>query len=245
MKLVTLLMSLGLLTGLLSLASLAQGKKKTSPPPTIEIGNPLKNPDRIEVELLPDGKYRLNKEKELTIQELSEKLRGIISGRPPDRRAVIIHAPQEIQYGEVVRTLDAVNSAGAMPIIPYVKTQEEMVRFSLASELNRDRNISVVLPIAASARDDVYLQHKLSVVVTIPSSGVYFVGEKSLNEAGKISEQELASHIRAGLEKLGPEIPHNVYVRCALNAAYSDVNLLVRAINKAGAEEVMLVTVKK
>lgn len=245
MKLVTLLMLLALLVGLISAVSLAQGKKKANPSETVEIGNPLKNSDRIEVELLPDGKYRLNKEKELPLQELSEKLRGMISGRPPDRRAVIVHAPPEMQYGLVVRALDAANSVGAMPIFPYVETQEGIAKFYLVSELTRDRSISVVLPTAASARDDVYLQHQLSVVVTIPDSGSYFVGEKRLNVTGKISEQELASHIRAGLKKLSLEIPRNVYVRCALNAPYSDVSLLLRAIDKAGAEEVMLVTVKK
>lgn len=246
MKLAALMISLAILIALISVVSLAQGKKNSKPSKTLVLENPLENSDRIEVGLLPSGKYRLNKEGDLNLQELGDNLFVRIAGRPADRKAVIFHAPPEAQYGEVIRVLDAVNRVGAMPIIPYVKTQEEIVKFSLVTELNRGRNITVAaLPSAASASDDVYLQNALSVVVTIPSAGVYFVGEKEVKEKGKASEQELAALIRAGLAKLGPEIPHNVYVRCLVNAPYSDVSLLTRAISKAGAEAVMLVTVKK
>jgi len=225
--------------------TLAQAKKKAKPPAVIELMNPLEDPDRIEVGVLPGGKYRLNKEEGLEFQDLGKKLRDIISKRAADRRAVIVHAPPEIQYGFVVRALDAVSSAGAMPILPSVPKFEEMVRFALVSEMERDGSINVILPSAASRRDDVYLQHKQAIVISIPNAGEYYLGEKRLNPTGRISEQELAAHIRAGLEKQGQDFPQGVYVRCAVNAPYADVQLLMRAVNKAGLERIMLVAVKK
>ncbi|MBL8168086.1 MAG: biopolymer transporter ExbD [Acidobacteria bacterium] len=62
------------------------------------------------------GGYKLNTEELKDLNSLSERLFGALNGRPADRKAVFIKAPQRLAYGEVVKVIDVVKQAGGQPI---------------------------------------------------------------------------------------------------------------------------------
>ncbi|MND02870.1 hypothetical protein D3C83_224190 [compost metagenome] len=51
-----------------------------------------------------------------TIEDLEKQLYNALNGRPADRKAVFIKGPKSINFGEVVKVIDAVKAAGASPI---------------------------------------------------------------------------------------------------------------------------------
>lgn len=112
-------------------------KAKIPQAPTTEDGKP--NPDTLIVALDSDSRLRLNKEeKSGTIDEpekLIEKLSLIFQERARNRaysqnaefktgmtedekieKTVFIKAPRSMDYGKVVKVIDAVKTAGANPI---------------------------------------------------------------------------------------------------------------------------------
>jgi biopolymer transport protein ExbD len=62
------------------------------------------------------GGYKLNQTELTSLDELNKQLYNALNGRPADRKAVFIKAPQSLNYGEVVKVIDAVKSAGGSPI---------------------------------------------------------------------------------------------------------------------------------
>jgi biopolymer transport protein ExbD len=62
------------------------------------------------------GSYKLNQTDAKTLGDLSQMLHSALDGRPADRKAVFIKAPETLAYGEVVKALDIVKEAGGQPI---------------------------------------------------------------------------------------------------------------------------------
>ncbi|MFN0122385.1 MAG: biopolymer transporter ExbD [Blastocatellia bacterium] len=99
-----------------------------SKPARFEAKIPEKPPEKQPEDQTPDpfalvvtiprggGGYKLNQQDAKTLKELSEQLHAAIDGRPLDRRAVFIKAPQTIAYGEVVKAIDVVKEGGGSPI---------------------------------------------------------------------------------------------------------------------------------
>jgi biopolymer transport protein ExbD len=63
-----------------------------------------------------EGGYRLNSQPAGTLDELERWLHYALDGRPSDRRAVFVKAPRALRYGEVVKVIDVMKSAGSSPI---------------------------------------------------------------------------------------------------------------------------------
>ncbi len=62
------------------------------------------------------GGYKLNTQDAPTLEELSKQLHTALDGRPADRKAVFVKAPQTLPYGEVVKVIDVIKEAGGSPI---------------------------------------------------------------------------------------------------------------------------------
>ncbi|HZS06644.1 MAG TPA: biopolymer transporter ExbD [Blastocatellia bacterium] len=62
------------------------------------------------------GGYKLNQTDAKTLPDLSQLLHNALDGRPADRKAVFIKAPEGLAYGEVVKAIDIVKEAGGSPI---------------------------------------------------------------------------------------------------------------------------------
>jgi biopolymer transport protein ExbD len=62
------------------------------------------------------GGYKLNTQDAATTEELEKQLHTALNGRPNDRKAVFIKGPKSINFGEVVKVIDAVKAAGGSPI---------------------------------------------------------------------------------------------------------------------------------
>lgn len=62
------------------------------------------------------GGYALNTEPYNTLGDLQARLLDALDGRPEDRKAVFLKAPRALNYGEVVKVIDVMKTAGAAPI---------------------------------------------------------------------------------------------------------------------------------
>jgi biopolymer transport protein TolR len=72
--------------------------------------------DSLVVSIERDGGYRLNQQPAETIDDLAEILGLMLDRRPLELRTVFVKAPRALNYGEVVRVVDAVKSAGSATI---------------------------------------------------------------------------------------------------------------------------------
>ena len=62
------------------------------------------------------GGYKLNTKDAPTLEDLSKELHAALDGRPADRKAVFVKAPETLPYGEVVKVIDVIKEAGGAPI---------------------------------------------------------------------------------------------------------------------------------
>ena len=71
------------------------------------------------------GGYKLNTQDAPTVEELEKQLHTALNGRPNDRKAVFIKGPKSINFGEVVKVIDAVKAAGGSPIGLQIEALEQ------------------------------------------------------------------------------------------------------------------------
>ncbi|HKX32770.1 MAG TPA: biopolymer transporter ExbD [Blastocatellia bacterium] len=62
------------------------------------------------------GGYLLNQQAAATLEILGDRLRRALDGRPSESKAVFVKAPRQSDYGEVVRVIDVMKTAGSAPI---------------------------------------------------------------------------------------------------------------------------------
>lgn len=74
------------------------------------------NKDSLVVSLNRDGGYQLNSQPAATLAELDALLHHALDGRPESFKAVFVRAPRTLRYGEIVRVIDVMKSAGGAPI---------------------------------------------------------------------------------------------------------------------------------
>jgi len=67
---------------------------------------------------IPSGanSYKLNTQEAKTLGELGSQLHQALDGRPGDKKAVFVKAPEGLPYGEVVKVIDTIKEAGGSPI---------------------------------------------------------------------------------------------------------------------------------
>jgi biopolymer transport protein ExbD len=62
------------------------------------------------------GGFKLNQTEASSLAALSQLLHTALDGRPPDRKAVFVKAPNATRYGQVVDVIDVIKEAGGSPI---------------------------------------------------------------------------------------------------------------------------------
>lgn len=62
------------------------------------------------------GGYQLNSQAAANLPELDALLHRALDGRPENLKAVFVKAPRALHYGEVVKVIDVMKSAGSTPI---------------------------------------------------------------------------------------------------------------------------------
>ncbi|HKQ73639.1 MAG TPA: hypothetical protein VJ810_07945 [Blastocatellia bacterium] len=239
------ILAVALLTLLASPLVMGQAGKKDEAPKRIiiETINPMEDPERLVVSVLPSGGFRLNEGEFTDLEKLTGQLRDTLDKRKLDRRGVIIQAQPETRYGEVMKALDAIRGAGGMPIFPLVKTYEEMVKFELNYHSDPPVGPPVNLPPAVHASQDYEIHGKNAFIVSIPEPGVYLIGRTRITSADKNHERLLIAQIREGMKR--SKDWNYTYVRCSQDSPYSDINVLMRAVNKAGYDSLALVVEKR
>ena len=62
------------------------------------------------------GGYQLNSQAAAGLPELDALLHRALDGRPENLKAVFVKAPRALHYGEIVKVIDVMKSAGSTPI---------------------------------------------------------------------------------------------------------------------------------
>ena len=60
--------------------------------------------------------FKLNQTPAATAADLSTQLHAALDGRPADRRAVFVKAPEGLKFGRVVDAIDLIKNSGGEPI---------------------------------------------------------------------------------------------------------------------------------
>ncbi len=82
-------------------------ENQTPPPP---------DPLTLVVSISKGGGYKLNQTDASSLGDLSKLLHTALDGRPSDRKAVFVKAPNATRYGQVVDMIDVIKEAGGSPI---------------------------------------------------------------------------------------------------------------------------------
>jgi biopolymer transport protein ExbD len=82
-------------------------ENQTPPPP---------DPLTLVVSVSKNGGYKLNQTEAANLSDLNRLLHNALDGRPPDRKAVFVKAPNATRYGQVVDMIDTIKEAGGSPI---------------------------------------------------------------------------------------------------------------------------------
>lgn len=96
----------------------------------------------------------------------------------------------------------------------------------------------VLLPKGDNPDEDANITKDSSVVVSIPSDGVYYVGRD------QVRDDRLVDTIKSRMKGLKPGDPQIVYIRGGVNVQYGDVVKVVNMIRDAGFEQLGLVADK-
>jgi biopolymer transport protein ExbD len=74
------------------------------------------DPLTLVVTIPKQGGFKLNQTDAPSLKDLSSLLHQALDGRPPDRKAVFLKAPQAMEYWRVVDVIDVIKEAGGSPI---------------------------------------------------------------------------------------------------------------------------------
>ncbi len=99
--------------------------------------------------------------------------------------------------------------------------------------------VTVILPKGNNPDEDANITKDTSVVISIPSDGVYYIGRDP------VRKEQLVEKIQARMKGLKPSDPQIVYIKGTVNVQYGDVVDVVNLIRDAGFEQLGLVSDKK
>lgn len=99
--------------------------------------------------------------------------------------------------------------------------------------------VTVTLPKGKNPDEDANITKDNSVVVAIPSDGIYYLGRD------QVRKEELVEKIQKAMKGLKPSDPQIVYIKGGTNVQYGDVVDVINLIRDSGFEQLGLVSDKK
>jgi biopolymer transport protein TolR len=84
-------------------------------PPKATVDQPQSTIDQLIVSITPQKRVYLNKQ-EVTPQQLNQQLSDILKNRASNNRTVFVSADDSTDYGDVVKIMDVIRTAGAKNI---------------------------------------------------------------------------------------------------------------------------------
>ncbi len=84
-------------------------------PPKATVDQPQSTIDQLIVSITPQKRIYLNKQ-EVTTQQLNQQLSDILKNRASNNRTVFVSADDGTGYGDVVKIMDVIRTAGAKNI---------------------------------------------------------------------------------------------------------------------------------
>jgi biopolymer transport protein ExbD len=168
--------------------------------------------------------------------------------KPPDDRlldrSVNVKAPASLNYGLVVKVIDAVKTAGASPVGLVLNDEElrtappEEGRPVPPQGVATDDEIPALPAAIHDPSDDPAIIKESSIVVALTSGGDIYYKKR------KVEKVELESALRSLLSGL-PEAERIVYLRADKEASYGQVVELINTARRAGAINIGLVSERK
>jgi beta-lactamase regulating signal transducer with metallopeptidase domain len=108
----------------LSVLLLPNRSSEASPPAALQTGAPQNlflDPLKLVVTILPQGgSYKLNTLEISSLSELTQQLSTALRGRPADKNAVFIKAPEAIDEEVIAKVVNAITQAGGVPFRPVM-----------------------------------------------------------------------------------------------------------------------------
>ncbi len=89
--------------------------KAPEKPPENQVPPPP-DPLTLVVSISKSGGFKLNQTDAASLSDLNKLLHSALDGRPSDRKAVFVKAPNATRYGQVVDVIDVIKEAGGSPI---------------------------------------------------------------------------------------------------------------------------------
>ena len=84
--------------------------------PPENVTPPPPDPLTLVVSISKGGGFKLNQTEAANLVDLGKLLHSALDGRPPDRKAVFVKAPNATRYGQVVDVIDIIKEAQGSPI---------------------------------------------------------------------------------------------------------------------------------
>ena len=84
--------------------------------PPENVTPPPPDPLTLVVSIPKGGGFKLNQTEASSLADLGKLLHSALDGRPPDRKAVFVKAPNATRYGQVVDVIDIIKEAQGSPI---------------------------------------------------------------------------------------------------------------------------------
>jgi biopolymer transport protein ExbD len=173
-------------------------------------------------------------------KELARRARAVEGIKLPNDglrdRSVFVRAPATLGYGAVVKVIDALKTAGALPV--GLKIDDEELRTAPPEEGRpvppqgaAANNETPSLPLPAAIHDpstNPSIIKESSIVVAVTSGGDIYLNKQ------KVEKGELESALKALLSGL-PDEERIVYLRAEKEVSYSKVVEVINTAKRAGA----------
>lgn len=165
-------------------------------------------------------------------------------GEGPLDRSVNVKAPASLNYGLVVKVIDAVKTAGASPVGLVLNDEElrtappEAVRTPAAQGVAPGDEVPAPADPVNDPDADLTTIKESSIIVVLTLGGDTYVRKQ------RIEKGELESALRTSLSEL-PEEARFVYVRADKEVSYGQVVEVINTARRAGAVYIGLVGERK